>query len=283
MPSTRFNVPLDARTILGMVYPVGSIYMSVSSTSPATLFGGTWQQLENRFLVGASADSAESPAYPAGTTGGAASQSYTPVGTVGGHTLTTDEIPSHAHGLNSHTHSVGAHNHGLNSHTHTYTDYYANGTSGTNNGNTGSTAINFSNGYAAAKAHDSGTAGKAYFGYKYPGGNVGYGRYAMVGTGGSTAYKDASSTEAGSLGGSQSHTHTLNSHSHSVTNTSASRTSDQASGNTANSSAFDSGAASGDTASNGGGGSHDHGFTGTEATITTIPPFLAVYMWKRTA
>lgn len=32
------------------VYPVGSIYMSVSNTSPQTLFGGTWQQLTNTFL-----------------------------------------------------------------------------------------------------------------------------------------------------------------------------------------------------------------------------------------
>lgn len=28
--------------ILGLVYPVGAIYMSVVNTSPATLFGGTW-------------------------------------------------------------------------------------------------------------------------------------------------------------------------------------------------------------------------------------------------
>ncbi len=39
--------------ILDTIYPVGSIYMSVNSTSPATLFGGTWSALQNRFLVGA--------------------------------------------------------------------------------------------------------------------------------------------------------------------------------------------------------------------------------------
>lgn len=38
---------------LSRAYPVGSIYMSTSSTSPATLFGGTWQQLKDRFLIGA--------------------------------------------------------------------------------------------------------------------------------------------------------------------------------------------------------------------------------------
>lgn len=57
-------------------YPVGSIYMSVNSTSPATLFGGTWEQLEDRFLLGAG------KTYAAGDTGGEAA-----------HTLTGEELP----------------------------------------------------------------------------------------------------------------------------------------------------------------------------------------------
>lgn len=63
-------------------WPIGSIYMSVSSTSPATLFGGTWSALEGRFLIGADGT------YTAGSTGGAAT-----------HTLTTAEIPSHSHNI----------------------------------------------------------------------------------------------------------------------------------------------------------------------------------------
>ena len=35
------------------IYPIGSIYMSVNGTSPATLFGGTWEQIKNGFLVSA--------------------------------------------------------------------------------------------------------------------------------------------------------------------------------------------------------------------------------------
>ena len=36
--------PLDA-------YPVGSIYMSLDSTSPENLFGGVWEQIKDTFLL----------------------------------------------------------------------------------------------------------------------------------------------------------------------------------------------------------------------------------------
>lgn len=63
-------------------YPVGSIYMSVNSTSPSTLFGGTWQRIQDRFLIAAGST------YKAGGTGGEAT-----------HTLTVNEMPSHSHGV----------------------------------------------------------------------------------------------------------------------------------------------------------------------------------------
>lgn len=65
---------------LSSVYPVGSIYMSVNSTSPATLFGGTWERIQDRFLLAAGST------YSAGGMGGEAT-----------HTLTAAEMPSHAH------------------------------------------------------------------------------------------------------------------------------------------------------------------------------------------
>ncbi len=34
-------------------FPVGSIYLSISSTNPSTYFGGTWVQIKDRFLIGA--------------------------------------------------------------------------------------------------------------------------------------------------------------------------------------------------------------------------------------
>ena len=69
--------------ILESVYPVGSIYMSVNSTSPATLFGGTWEAIQGKFLLGA-----DNGTYKAGNTGGEAT-----------HTLTTSEMPSHNHAV----------------------------------------------------------------------------------------------------------------------------------------------------------------------------------------
>lgn len=52
--------------IVNMIYPVGSIYMSVNSANPETLFGGTWQQIKDRFLLSAG------DTYAAGSTGGSA-------------------------------------------------------------------------------------------------------------------------------------------------------------------------------------------------------------------
>lgn len=64
--------------LLDVVYPVGSIYQSMSATSPADFIGGTWTKI-NTFLYGA--DTAKE-------TGGEAT-----------HTLTVDEMPSHGHGI----------------------------------------------------------------------------------------------------------------------------------------------------------------------------------------
>jgi len=63
-----------------LAHPIGSIYMSVDPESPADIFGGTWEQIENCFLLAASSR------YTAGSTGGEAS-----------HTLTINEMPAHTH------------------------------------------------------------------------------------------------------------------------------------------------------------------------------------------
>lgn len=65
-------------------YPVGAIYLSVSEVNPAALFGGTWERIGGRFLLGADST------YAAGSTGGEAS-----------YTLTADEMPRHNHEIDN--------------------------------------------------------------------------------------------------------------------------------------------------------------------------------------
>ncbi len=55
---------------LDTVYPVGSVYISVNSTSPASLFGGTWTQIKDTFLLSAG------DTYSNGATGGSATHSH---------------------------------------------------------------------------------------------------------------------------------------------------------------------------------------------------------------
>lgn len=61
----------NPRLLLDAVYPVGSIYMSVNNTSPEALFGGKWEQLKDRFLLGAG------DTYENGSTGGEATHKHT--------------------------------------------------------------------------------------------------------------------------------------------------------------------------------------------------------------
>lgn len=76
---------------LDLLHPVGSIYMSVDSTDPSELFGGTWTQIRQRYLY------ATTEQQEGGETGGNAYSVVTPSGTVGSHTLTVSEIPAHTH------------------------------------------------------------------------------------------------------------------------------------------------------------------------------------------
>ena len=94
------------------VYPIGSIYISYSSTNPSTLFGGIWEQIQGKFLLGVSSSytvgntsvtsssggngntgssSASSTGSSSGSTGGSSSAN------TGSTTLTINQIPAHTH------------------------------------------------------------------------------------------------------------------------------------------------------------------------------------------
>lgn len=94
-PDTNGNVEVstvDVSSIVDIIYPVGSLYWSKNPTNPATLFGGTWTQIKDKFIL-AAGDS-----YAQGATGGASTV-----------TLTTAQMPMHTHGASTDT--AGAHSH----------------------------------------------------------------------------------------------------------------------------------------------------------------------------
>ena len=72
--------PSVQTTLLDLIYPVGSIYWSKNATNPSYLFGGTWVQIKDKFIL------AVGDTYKSNTSGGAAT-----------HTLTTAQLPSHTH------------------------------------------------------------------------------------------------------------------------------------------------------------------------------------------
>ena len=81
----------SVNNVADIIYPVGSIYMSVNNTNPTLLFGGTWEQIQDTFLLSAGST------YSAGATGGEAT-----------HKLTINEMPSHNHQTNIYNQGSGS-------------------------------------------------------------------------------------------------------------------------------------------------------------------------------
>ena len=78
------------RTPVDLIYPVGSIYMSVNATNPKELFGGTWERITDTFLLAAG------ETYEAGSVGGEAT-----------HKLTVPEMPIHDHPISGNGNASG--------------------------------------------------------------------------------------------------------------------------------------------------------------------------------
>lgn len=112
-PNNKFSLDTDGNLIVesittrsssnivnfNNIYPNGSIYMSVNSVNPSTLFGGSWEQIQDTFLLACGLT------YSNGSIGGEAT-----------HTLLENEMPSHTHtftGSSETTSSNGSHSHNL--------------------------------------------------------------------------------------------------------------------------------------------------------------------------
>lgn len=218
--------------LLNRTYPVGSIYMSVNSTSPATLFGGSWTRIQDCFLYAAYG----SGDYALGKTGGAKTV-----------TLTAGQMPAHNHGGSSdsagghtpkgtisggsHTHTASTDSKGA--HTHSRGTMEITGSTTLCSTGTGSTAS------GAFSVSDSTVSGDD---------NNGKSKRTTL------SFK-ASSNWSGATSSAGGHTHTMTV------------------GNATPSMTFTGTAV----------GAHSHGISssGEGKAHSNMPPFLAVYVWKR--
>jgi len=81
-------------SVLDLAYPVGSVYLSVNTTNPSSLFGGTWERIsEGRFLAGAGLGTDQNSTTRF-LSGGNNAGEYT-------HTLSIAEMPAHTHDVNN--------------------------------------------------------------------------------------------------------------------------------------------------------------------------------------
>lgn len=202
--------------LLDRVYPVGSIYMSVSNANPGTLFGGTWQQIQGKFLLGASTG------HTAGSTGGAETV-----------TLSVAQLPAHTHTGPAHTHSVSGHTHSVPNHTHSIPEH-------THTATCASAGDHFHN---IRRTQDA-AAGSAKFSF----------------AGAADTFKPTLNAGA--------HTHTITVAKKGAFNTNSSGSCTTGSGGAGNTGSAGTGAT---------------GSTGSGSAVSIMPPFLSVYMWKRTA
>lgn len=88
-PQAQLNSKLSTNNLLNLTYPIGSIYMSVNSTNPSTIFGGIWVAWgEGRVPIGIG-NNGETNYIDAEMTGGS-----------------ENSVAQHNHNQNPHSHQV---------------------------------------------------------------------------------------------------------------------------------------------------------------------------------
>lgn len=78
---------------LDQIYPVGSVYIATNNIDPGTLFGGTWRQIQDKFLLSAGTT------YTNGSSGGSATSGGPSNNTSGSTAITIAQMPSHTHNV----------------------------------------------------------------------------------------------------------------------------------------------------------------------------------------
>ena len=84
-----------AQDLFDIIYPIGSVYLTINDVNPQTLFGGTWVKCSGGFIYGSTGT---------GTSGDNGNGSGTSVsssgsGNTGSTSLSVSQIPSHNHSI----------------------------------------------------------------------------------------------------------------------------------------------------------------------------------------
>ena len=299
--------------LLNKVYPVGSIYMSVVNVSPASFLGGTWQAIEQGRMLMAAGSS-----WQAGATGGAAYHTLT-VAEMPAHNHSATETAAGAHAHDASTGTAGAHAHSgsaleAGAHAHDAST----GTAGAHahSGSAleaGAHAHNASTGTAGSHDHASsmGIAGAHdHGGNLRTAGDGGHSHGGTTDYAGSHTHTRGSMNITGSfwnlgsapqgtngaiyMGGAPTNPNWIDSHGRTTSgdsiNFDASRSWTgwtSTNGNHSHWLSISSGGAHTHSVAIAAAGAHTHaitiGRTGSGAAFSILPPYVAVYMWRRTA
>lgn len=83
------KIEYDITNMWKQIYPVGSIFITVSTATPSDWFGGTWERVgKGQYLLGVDPSDETGKFDMSDRTGGSFE-----------HTLTIDEMPSHTHSI----------------------------------------------------------------------------------------------------------------------------------------------------------------------------------------
>ena len=244
--------------IINSAFPINSIFITTNSANPGTYLGGTWEAFgTGRTLI--AVDGSNTSFNTVEKTGGATSLNLAHTHTTSGHILTTSEMPSHSHSM-THTHS-DTFSCASNSHSHTMSHSHSDSFS-CSNGGSHTHDVRYKTSDLSLDATSNYSGYKLSWDYNYtdklPSPTAG--GHARLWTTSAGSHSHTISGSVSTYSGSTS----SSSHSHTISGSVSQY--------------------SGSTGTSGSGSSHSHGDTGSAlSSYTVLPPYITVYMWKRTA